>query len=251
MLAALVLAAAGCAGGTPVGHYTCCRSLGDIKIDGELDEQSWSKARSSGGFCLLDGLTPSLSRTSAKMVWDDQFLYVAFWCEDRDIYATSRDRDAELFYQDCVQVLVSELDYGLDLFADYTVNPLGTACDVYNVGPYAGLVDWNSPGFRAAAVADGALNDPATPDRGYTVEMAIPLADLAQYRRGRVMLGSGTILRLNLCRVDCDVPDRIGSPGARSKLIVWSPTIDPDLRRTERFGSVVLIDRPAGVLPVR
>ena len=247
-LAAFVALALGC-GGVPLAQYTCYRSLGDITVDGELNEQSWAKAPGMGEFKLYDGVTASPSRTTAKMVWDEEFLYVAFWCDDRDIYATLKDHDARLYDQDACGVLVAEVDYGMGLFVEYEVSPQSTTFDMYLLAPDQGLIDWNSPGLRAAANVKGSLNDPAEPDGGYTVEMAIPIADVALRRKTMGGVRDGVPLRMNLYRIDYDTPERIGGPGAAQTLIAWSPTLVKAFHSPERFGVVRLVDTPVDAVP--
>lgn len=248
-LAAFVALALGCRG-VPVAQYTCYKSLGDITIDGELNERSWAKAPGMGEFMLYDGVTASPSRTTAKMVWDDDFLYVAFWCDDRDIYATYEDNDAPLYTQDVCEVFISEMDYGMGLFVEYEVSPLSKTFDMYLMAPYQGLIDWDSPKLRAATKFKGALNDPADPDGGYTVEMAIPIADVALRRKTMGGVRDGVPLRMNLYRIDYDTPERIGGPGAGQTLIAWSPTLVKRFHRPERFGVVLLVDTSVEDMPV-
>ena len=110
-LIVLLLLTAGCAR-AGLSTYTCRRTVDQIVIDGELTEQSWLKAESTGNFPLYDGKRSSPVRTTAKMVWDDRSLYIAIECEDPDIYATYRNRDDPLWVQDVVEVYVMEQSQG-------------------------------------------------------------------------------------------------------------------------------------------
>ena len=58
--------------------YVCYRVDGKLKIDGKLDEVSWQKAKSTAPFVDISGEgfpTPKYE-TTAKMLWDDEYLYV-------------------------------------------------------------------------------------------------------------------------------------------------------------------------------
>jgi hypothetical protein len=178
------------------------------------------------------------------MVWDDDLLYVAFWCDDRDIYATYKDHDDPLYNQDVCEVFISEMDYGMGLFVEYEVSPLSKTFDMYLVAPYHGLIDWDSSKLRAATKFKGVLNDPADPDGGYTVEMAIPIADVALRRKTVGGVRDGVPLRMNLYRIDYDTPERIGDPGLDPTLIAWSPTRVERFHQPECFGVVLLVDTP-------
>ena len=88
------------------GKYTCYRAVDTIELDGKLREESWKKAPGTGNFMMYDGKQQSPLSTTAKLVWDDQALYVAFECDDPDIYATYEQRDEALYNQDVVEVFI-------------------------------------------------------------------------------------------------------------------------------------------------
>ena len=58
--------------------YVCYRPDGKLKIDGKLNESSWKKATPTAPFVDISGEgfpTPKYE-TIAKMLWDDEYLYV-------------------------------------------------------------------------------------------------------------------------------------------------------------------------------
>lgn len=58
--------------------YVCYRPDGKLKIDGKLNESSWKKAASTAPFVDISGEgfpTPKYE-TTAKMLWDDEYLYM-------------------------------------------------------------------------------------------------------------------------------------------------------------------------------
>ncbi len=60
------------------------RAKGSIKIDGVLDEEAWKEAGTATNFFLnfpVDSLPPSF-QTEARIIFDDDFLYVSFVCYD-------------------------------------------------------------------------------------------------------------------------------------------------------------------------
>ena len=62
--------------------YVAHRARGPIALDGILAEPDWDRAAPSGAFTRsLDGKAASAS-TEARLLWDDQNLYVAFQSED-------------------------------------------------------------------------------------------------------------------------------------------------------------------------
>ena len=89
--------------GVPEIHVR--RTASAPRIDGVLDDAAWSAAAPLTLVDSLDGSKPEL-RTIARLSWDDQALYVAFECEDPDVWGTLRQRDEPLYTQDVVEVFL-------------------------------------------------------------------------------------------------------------------------------------------------
>ena len=228
-----------------LGKYTCYRAVDTIVLDGKLREKSWKKAPGTGNFTMFDGKQTPLS-TTAKLVWDDQALYIAFECDDPDIYATYEKRDEALYGQDVVEVFImrqnnteNQADY-----VEYEVSPLGTLFDIYLTAPYKGTLDWTSEGFGAGAVFAGTLNKPADDDKGYTVEITIPFVDL--YGAEGVSPEDGSEIRMNLYRIDYSTPEEIGEAGADAKFITWAPVDIINFHQPDKFGVVTFRRSPVG-----
>lgn len=69
--------------------YVCYRPDGKLKIDGKLNESSWKKAAPTAPFVDISGEgfpTPKYE-TIAKMLWDDEYLYVGAVLQEEDIKA--------------------------------------------------------------------------------------------------------------------------------------------------------------------
>ena len=75
--------------------YVCYRTNGKIKIDGKLDEADWQKAQPTSSFVDISGkgFAKPCYDTSAKMLWDDYYLYVAATLQEEDIKAKLSLRD--------------------------------------------------------------------------------------------------------------------------------------------------------------
>src|SRR5260370_42180979 len=48
-----------------------------ITIDGKLDEAAWGKAQVIDGFAVFWEKRPPRTATSARLLWDDKYLYFA------------------------------------------------------------------------------------------------------------------------------------------------------------------------------
>jgi len=60
-----------------------------IKIDGKLEEPAWKTAPSTGLFVNTMNGEPAQPNTEAKLLWDNQNLYIAFENVDTDVWVRS------------------------------------------------------------------------------------------------------------------------------------------------------------------
>ncbi|HEU5092913.1 MAG TPA: carbohydrate-binding family 9-like protein, partial [Nitrospira sp.] len=161
--------------GTDISHYTVMRTLGPIKVDGVLDEPSWLAAKSTGAFRANDGSETVTSRVEAKMLWDDSNLYFAFECDDTDLVATMTKRDEHLWQEEVVEVFIDP-DGDEKNYIELEVNPLGAFLDLFVLTPVVPIPyeSYNIPAKWAVKV-DGTVQNSSDRDRGWTVELAVPL----------------------------------------------------------------------------
>ena len=85
----------------PPQGYACLRAETPIAIDGRLDDQAWAAAAWTDFFVDIEAVLEEKPRyrTRAKMLWDDQYLYVAHVCQDAWITARCRELIRMLFYE--------------------------------------------------------------------------------------------------------------------------------------------------------
>ena len=217
-------------------HYTACRTIGPIVVDGRLDEASWQHAVRSPRFeDLEEPGRPALFDTRAAVLWDDDYLYVGFWVEDPDVRATYTERDSMICEENDVEVFIA----GKDSYYEFELNPLGTIMERFYVWQNAyveggfgahpefdlqgtDLVDtlggiktghahprgrrwafrqWDLPGLKWAVHVDGTINDPTDRDRGWTAEIAFPWQGLKHLADGRSLPArEGDIWRMDFSR---------------------------------------------------
>ena len=67
--------------------YVCYRADGKLKMDGKLNESSWQKAEATAPFVDIsgEGFPAPKYETTAKMLWDDDYLYIGAVLEEEDI----------------------------------------------------------------------------------------------------------------------------------------------------------------------
>ncbi len=211
-------------------EYGCYRAARPIVVDGRLDDPSWQGAPAMA-LCLADsGGTPRQS-TICRLLWDDAYLYVAFDCEDADIWGVTTERDRDIYNQEVVELFVDDDadDYS---YIEIEVSPLNAILDLFMLnrgGVRRGLWDWDSPGLRTAVVVDGDPTRRGTPDRRWTVEMAVPMADFMTAPHLPPL--PGDVWHANLYRIDrAEEGDEYSA---------WSPPGVIDYHTPERFGRLV------------
>jgi hypothetical protein len=183
--------------------YTIYRAASPIKIDGRLDEPAWFAAPSVGPFRFPWWKSGKQEQTVAKMLWDDNYLYVAYVCQDAHISATRTAHDSSVWYDDCVEVFAAPDPRRPDAYFNVEMNVNGAAYDDFHPhGPNSERKPgWNADGLRIATHINGTLNNDTDHDDSWILEVAIPFA---AYRRALPNISlppkPGDVWRLNLNR---------------------------------------------------
>jgi hypothetical protein len=189
-----------------IPHYTAYKIGSAPKIDGRLDENIWKNVPKSTRFRDLISGAETIHDTRAAVVWDNEYLYVAYWIEEPNIQATLRERDAPIYQNNDVEFFIA----GQDAYYEFEINSFGTIYEVLfvweesyeragysrmeafdrnrpGVRPFKGVGyknhprglrigywNWDFPGLQTAVFMDGTINDDSDRDRGWTVELALP-----------------------------------------------------------------------------
>jgi hypothetical protein len=222
------LAATGACRRDAGGEYAVHRTSGPISIDGVLAEAAWDRAERAGPFVRsLDG-KPCTAQTVARLLWDDENLYVAFQAEDRDV-STPFSRDDEPLYTSNVVEIFLNPSGDLRRYDEIELAPSNALFDASFTGRRQGMdLAWSSRARHAVHV-DGTLNDPRDVDRGWTAELAIPFAALTGMPRPRPARGDRW--RFNLYRL------RQG-PGQPGEGQAYSPPMVGDFHNLDRFATL-------------
>lgn len=167
-----------------------------LLIDGKLDEPGWARAATTGSFVnVATGEAPAVTELggSAKLLYDEQALYVGFEVFDDDLRGgfDPAQPDPHLWLKDTVEVMIDPDGDGDNRdYYELQVGPqnlvFDSAFDGYNQprvepnGPF-GHQEW-SANVQSAVQLNGTLDD-ASEDDGYVVELAIPWASFAKAKR--------------------------------------------------------------------
>jgi hypothetical protein len=227
MRASVLLLAIACA--RSGRDYVVHRAKGAIEIDGVLAESAWDGADKAGPFVRsLDG-KPATAATEARLLWDDDYLYVAFLAEDANVSGAFFKDDEKLYTSNVVEIF---LDPGADgsHYDEIEVAPTNALFDAsFSGGARQGMdLSWSSHAKHAVHV-DGTLNDPRDVDRGWTVELAIPFAFLTGMPKPRPQRGDRW--KFNLYRL------RQG-PGQPGEGQAYSPPMRGDFHALDRFATL-------------
>ncbi|MDH5492576.1 MAG: carbohydrate-binding family 9-like protein [Myxococcales bacterium] len=204
-------------------------------IDGVLDEPSWQRATPSTAFVQTMSGEDAAPETTARLLWDDAHLYVAFEVADDFLRSTFEAHDENLWEQDCVEIYLDPSGRGRNYF-EMQIAPTGvvfdTRYDSRRVPQPHGHKDWQSE-LRAGVQLRGQVNDDGR-DEGYTVEVAIPWAAFGVGSPPASRPSPNANWRLNLYVMDSR-PD-----GQRA--VAWSPPRVGDFHVPARFGRLLFID---------
>ncbi len=214
---------------------------GTIKLDGKLDESAWKEAQSTGAFVrTLDGL-PADQNTTAKVLWDDKMLYVAFEMEDKDVWTTLTKHDDKLWTQEAVEMFI-DADGDGKTYVELQANPKGITFDSYLPSYRKNENDWDS-NMKAGVQVDGTVDIRTDQDKGWTVELGIPLEAAMGKEKAmkNVPPQVGTEWRVNFFRMD--LPN-----GRQQSGTGWSPPMVGDFHSLDKFGTLVFANEK-GVVP--
>jgi len=248
LLTVVILAVAASAQPGPK-HYECRRAAHPPKIDGRMDEPEWQRAPWSDDFVDIEGAAKPAPRfrTRMKMLWDDEYLYVAAELEEPHVWATLTEHDSVIFHDNDFEVFLNPSGDTKNYF-EFEINARNTSWDLFLPKPYrqGGKADnsWEIPGLRTAVHVNGTLNDPKDQDRGWSVEMAFPWKAFVE-RSGHGRPGAGQEWRINFSRVEWRVETVEGAyrklPGKEDNW-VWSPQGVINMHVPEHWGFVRFVD---------
>jgi hypothetical protein len=235
--------------------YVCCRATVPIHIDGKLDDRAWKAAPWTQYFVDIEGAVKPKPRhrTRAKMLWDDQYFYVAAELEEPHVWATLTNHDAVIFHDPDFEVFIDPDGDSHDYY-EFEINALNTGWDLRLPKPYKdggpALNEWEIPGLKTAIHVRGTLNNPADRDKGWTIEIAFPWRVLGEFAGRPAPPREGDQWRVSFSRVQWlfDIVDgRYRKvPGKKEDNWVWSPQGVIDMHRPEKWGYVQFSQQKPG-----
>jgi hypothetical protein len=160
--------------------YVAYNTSEKIVIDGDDSEASWKQAQWTDAFIDIEGIKQPKYKTQVKMLWDDNYFYILAKLEEPHVWATLKQRDTIIFYNNDFEVFIDP-DGDTYNYYELEMNALNTVWDLFINKPYREqgnvvLNDWTLTGLKSAIKVNGTINNPSDIDEGWQVELAIPWA---------------------------------------------------------------------------
>jgi hypothetical protein len=218
----------------PLPKYEVKRATSPIVIDGKLDDKAWAAANTTELTFPWESQTGAKQKTVARLLWDDENLYVSYECEDADITAQFTQRDDPTWRDDAVEIFINPLpDRQTNAYIGLEMNARGVLFDYLSVAvtPSSRLIfkRFNLEGVKVATSLNGTLNKRDDKDRGWSLEVSIPWVNFQEFS-GRPTVGA--VWSFNLNRWDGVEPNR--------RMSIWSDSMleKPGPHAPERFGEM-------------
>ena len=236
-------------------YYIVAKTNSPIQIDGIADEKSWQNAFYTKPFIDIEGVKVPKFKTQAKMLWDDDFLYVFAKIEEPHIWGNITQRDAIIYLNNDFEIFIDPSNTGFG-YGEIEINALNTVWDLYLDKPYRvggkANFNWNLDQLRSAVFIDGTINSPNDLDNYWSIEIAIPLKPLVNLKnRPKSFPKEGEQWHLNFSRVEWDF-DIIDSKYQRKKIEnkllkehnwVWSNQKVINMHEPEKWGVIQFTEK--------
>jgi len=187
--------------------YMCYKSADSINVDGIISEQEWENAPWTNYFVDIEGdKKPKPEyKTRAKMLWDENYFYVAAEIEEPHICAKLKQRDTVIFYDNDFEVFIDPQGDN-HRYYEFEMNALNTVWDLLIAKPYRdgapAINAWDIQGLKSAVKIYGTLNNPNDEDEKWTLEIAFPWQVLKECAPEGRKPKDGEQWRVNFSRVN-------------------------------------------------
>lgn len=229
----------------PAGTIYIPHANGPIAIDGQATDPGWANGVSSPELVTADGSPEPSGKATAKLVWDETYLYVFLSIVDTDVTSPYKKHDDSLWKADAVELFV-DADGNRSGYIELQVNPHNTTFDSWFPGPRGsqGDVPWDS-GMVTAVKVRG-TPDGGDTDQGWDVEIGIPWAAIRGRDAGmKVSLPPriGDRWKLNIVRVD------VKSDNDRQSASSWNRIGYGDWHALDKMLTAVFADPTGSIVP--
>ncbi|MEO7143842.1 MAG: carbohydrate-binding family 9-like protein [Bryobacteraceae bacterium] len=215
----------------PIPTYRVKRATSHIVVDGKLDDVAWKNAATVEFQFPWPAQTGAEQKTTARLLWDDDNLYVGYECEDSDIVAQYERRDDPTYKDDAVELFINP-DPSQTFYYGMEMNARAVLYDYLNIFPRILLQRINFDGVQLATHLRGTLNVTGDRDQAWSLEVAIPWRNFEELAK-KLPPAAGSVWTANLNRWDGTEPHRRLSQWSDSGLVAADP------HNPARFGRLI------------
>ncbi|MBU0478093.1 carbohydrate-binding family 9-like protein [bacterium] len=189
-------------------EYICQYTEEKVAIDGVFDEPCWQKAKKITFYRLERWVTKqphrkAISKTTARLLWDKDYLYIAMEAEDKDIWATIEEHDAVLCREDVLEIFLKPRKSKCSYY-EFEISPKNVTWDIFYSSRGVSDNDKHCTAYesnlKSATKVYGTLNNWKDEDGKWTLEVAIPFSSLKDTIDRTPQ--NGEQWRFALCRYD-------------------------------------------------
>jgi hypothetical protein len=193
-------------------HYICRKTKLPYpgEPDGRLDKDFWRQAEVISDFHDIEGDSKPrpLKKTTARMLWDENYLYIGARLEENEIWATVTERDAVIYVDNDFEVFLAP-QHSCHRYYELEMNALNTIWDLFMEKPQRNktfrINSWDIRGLKSAVYIDGKINDPSADNKFWSLELIIPwrpLREDADIPECKMAPDIGDIWRMDFSRVE-------------------------------------------------
>ena len=215
----------------PIPRYEVHRARSAVAIDGKLDEPAWKAAGVIEFRFPWEQQTGARQRTGARLLWNDEYLFLGYDCADTDIVAQYTQRDDPTYKDDAVELFLNP-DPAQEWYYGMEMNARAVLYDYFYAFPRLLLKRVNFAAVQIASHIRGTLNITGDKDEGWSLEAAVPWSNFEELAR-KLPPQPGSVWTANLNRWDGTEPHR--------RLSLWSDSglERPHPHNPKRFGELV------------
>lgn len=160
--------------------YMVARAKAPITVDGKMDEQTWKDAEVQSLNYFYRGDKPvDKQKSTFRMLWDDQNLYLFYECQDSSLTARETNFDGRPYLDDCAEFFCLPVPDSLNMHFGFEVNITKAAYDYVVLWEFYNkrsvFVKGYNPQYKVEATCDGTINNDKDVDKKWCMEFAIPL----------------------------------------------------------------------------
>lgn len=218
-------------GAQTLPEYRVQRAQAAPAIDGKLDDAAWAQAAQVELTQSYDG-RPAQRKTRARLLYDDANVYLAFDCDDPDVWGTLKNKDDAIYNEEVVEAFFDANGDGKS-YNEVQVSPHNVNFDAAFVARRSDLptaMKWES-GMQTAVQVRGTLDNDGDQDQGWSAEMRVPISSLMEVPN--VPPKKGDVWRFNIYRLEHHV--RRQQIEGQS----FAPLFAGDFHHLPRFGRLV------------